>query len=141
MEESGTQEQGASCQGCQQKDLQLVPKPQSMVHSQALQCHLEMPVVNVAAGTGNGGQVDISTTILATTLGALRMDESCLVAGMMQLTYYILICLSYCIVPPSLVFTLIAWLWCMTYLFSHSTCLAHQLQHTKLKSTKKSDMY
>ena len=71
MEESGTQEQ---C--CQQKDLQFVPKSQSMVHSQALQCHLGMPVVNVAESTGNGGQVDIATTILATTLAALRMDES-----------------------------------------------------------------
>jgi len=53
-----------------------VPTPQGMVHSQALQCHLGMPVANVAASTGNEDQVDIATTILATALAVLRIDES-----------------------------------------------------------------
>ena len=48
-----------------------------------------------------------------------------------------MICLSYYIVPPPFVFTLITWSWCMTYLFSHSTCLAYQWKHTKSKETSK----
>ena len=48
-----------------------------------------------------------------------------------------MICLSYYIVPLPLIFTLMTWTWCMTYLFSHTTCSAQNNKCVKTKSTSK----
>jgi len=94
-------------------------------------------VTNMATSTGNGGQAENTTTVLAMAIAALYMDESSLVAGRMQLTYFLMICLSYCIVPVSLIFTLITWRWGWAYPFSHSTCAAHHRKKAKHRATSK----
>jgi len=96
-------------------------------------CHLGLPTANAAASTSNPGQLDNATTVLATALAALKVDESLIVAGVMKLNFYLIVCLFGYLAPSEFIFTIIVWVSCMLYFFLKEDNDSRTLKTTPLR--------
>jgi len=73
MEEGSPKERRATDQG---KTFNWCPHHKAWCVHKPRECHLGMPVTNMAASTGNRGQADNANTVLATALVVLHMEKS-----------------------------------------------------------------